>query len=58
MFKGCLALCEFYLRRLGRTHHPPQRVVQLSGFCQFAVSADWRVDSAEVRQSGCKGQTV
>lgn len=47
-----------YLRGLGRTHHAPQCVVQLSGFCQFSVSTNGRVDAAEVRQSGSKGETV
>jgi len=47
-----------YLRRLSRTHHPPQCVVQLSRFGQLSVSADGRVESAEVRQCGGKGQAV
>lgn len=48
----------WYLRGFSRAHHSPQRVVQLSGFCQFSVSTNRRVDTTEVRKGGSKGKTV
>lgn len=58
IFRYIRGSCGLYLGCFGRTHHPPQCVVQLSGFCQFAVSANRRVDATEVGQSGSEGQTV
>jgi hypothetical protein len=53
-----LAWFVVYLGRLGRADHAPQRVVELARAGQFTVSTNGRVETSQVRQSGCKGQPV
>ena len=43
---------------LGRADHAPKCVVQLTRLGQFTVATDRRVDTTQVRQGGCVGQSI
>ncbi len=45
-------------RRLSRTDHAPEGVVQLTRFRQLSVATDRRVDATKMRESGRVGQSV
>ena len=43
---------------LGGADHAPERVVELTRLSQFTVATDRRVDTTQVRQGGCVGQSI